>query len=99
MTAANRSLTQSPSLFRRIYGVGSIVGKAIRDSRRATIVAAALLAITFLGVTGAVVKQFDTPESRAEMVALIKAIPPILAGMGGKIVDKLGTMGGYLQNN
>jgi ABC-2 type transport system permease protein len=31
------------------------------------------------------------------MVALIKAIPPILAGMAGKVVDNVGTMGGYLQ--
>jgi ABC-2 type transport system permease protein len=97
MTATARPLPQGPSLYRRLYGFGSIFAKAIRDSRRATIVAAALLAITFLGVTGAIVKQFDTPASRAEMVALIQAVPPILAGMAGKIVDNIGTMGGYLQ--
>ncbi|HEX3264258.1 MAG TPA: ABC transporter permease subunit [Candidatus Limnocylindrales bacterium] len=97
MNTASATLPQPPSLFRRIYGFGSIFAKAIRDSRRATIVAAALLAVTFLGVTGAVVKQFDTVESRAEMVALIRAIPPILAGMAGKVVDNVGTMGGYLQ--
>src|SRR6185295_20369465 len=62
-----------------------------------TLVAAALLALTFLGVTGAIVKQFDTPASRAEMVAIIRAVPPILAGMAGKITDNIGTMGGYLQ--
>jgi ABC-2 type transport system permease protein len=97
MTAVARPIRQGPSLFRRLYGFGSIFAKAIRDSRRATIVAAALLAITFLGVAGAVVKQFDTPASRAEMVALIHAVPPILAGMAGKVVDNIGTMGGYLQ--
>jgi ABC-2 type transport system permease protein len=97
MTATTRALAQGPSLYRRLYGFGSIFAKAMRDSRRATIVAGALLAITFLGVTGAVVKQFDTPASRAEMVAIIRAVPPILAGMGGKIVDNIGTMGGYLQ--
>jgi ABC-2 type transport system permease protein len=97
MTATSRAMVQPPSLFRRIYGFGSVFAKAIRDSRRATIIAAALLAITFLGVAGAVVKQFDTPASRAEMVALIKAIPPILAGMAGKVVDNVGPMGGYLQ--
>lgn len=97
MTAATQALPQRPSLFRRVYGLGSIFAKALRDSRRATIVAAALLAIVFLGVTGAIARQFDTPESRAEMVALIRAVPPILAGMAGKVVDNLGTMGGYLQ--
>ena len=97
MTATTTTIRQSPSLFRRLYGFGSIFAKAIRDSRRATVIAAALLGITFLGVAGAVVKQFDTPDSREEMANLIRAIPPILAGMAGKVVDNVGTMGGYLQ--
>ena len=91
------ALPQPPSLVRRIYGLGSVFGKAMRDSRRATIVAAGLLAIVFLGVTKAIVTEFDTPQSRAEMVAIIRAVPPILQGMAGKIVDNIGTMGGYLQ--
>ncbi len=97
MTAATPAMADGPSLYRRIYGFGSIFAKALRDSRRATIVAAFLLAVTFLGVAKAVVGEFDTPESRAEMVALIKSLPPVLAGLGGKITDNLGTMGGYLQ--
>jgi ABC-2 type transport system permease protein len=97
MTAATPAVAEGPSLYRRIYGFGSIFAKALRDSRRATIVAALLLAVTFLGVAKAVVGEFDTPESRAEMVALIKSLPPVLAGLGGKITDNLGTMGGYLQ--
>jgi ABC-2 type transport system permease protein len=97
MTASAEALSGPPSLFRRLYGFGSIFAKAVRDSRRATIVAAALLALVFLGVTKAIVTEFDTPESRLEMTALIRAVPPILAGMAGKIVDNVGTMGGYLQ--
>ncbi|HET7182828.1 MAG TPA: ABC transporter permease subunit [Candidatus Limnocylindrales bacterium] len=97
MTASTQTLRQGPSLYRRLYGFGSVFAKAMRDSRRATIVAGLLLAVTFLGVAGAVVKQFDTPASRDEMVALIKSLPPVLAGLGGKITDNLGTMGGYLQ--
>jgi len=97
MTATTGTLSQPPSLFRRLYGFGSIFAKAVRDSRRATIVAGGLLALVFLGVSKAIVTEFDTPESRAEMVAIIKAVPPILAGMAGKIVDNVGTMGGYLQ--
>jgi ABC-2 type transport system permease protein len=97
MTASAEALSGPPSLFRRLYGFGSIFAKAVRDSRRATIVAAALLALVFLGVTKAIVTEFDTPESRLEMTALIRAVPPVLAGMAGKIVDNVGTMGGYLQ--
>lgn len=96
-TATAATLQRRPSAFRRLYGLGSIFAKAMRDSRRATIVAAGLLALVFIGVAKAIVTEFDTPESRNEMVALITALPPILAGLGGKITDNLGTMGGYLQ--
>lgn len=96
MTASTRALPQGPSLFRRLYGFGSIFAKAVRDSRRAAIVTAGLLALVFLGVTRAIVTEFDTPESRVEMEALINAVPPILQGLAGKIVN-VDTMGGYLQ--
>ncbi len=97
MTAATQSIAQPPTLWRRLYGFGSIFGKAMRDSRRAMIVTGALLAIIFLGVSKALVAEFDTPESRIELENLTRAIPPILAGLGGKITDNLATMGGYLQ--
>jgi hypothetical protein len=85
-----------PSLRSRLWGLGSVYGKTIRDSRRAIIAASVLLGLIFIGVTGAIAQQFSTPESRAELVALINAVPPILAGLGGPIVN-VGTMGGYLQ--
>jgi ABC-2 type transport system permease protein len=79
-----------------LWGLGSVYGKSIRDSRRAIIAAAVLLFIVFVGITEAIATQFATPESRAEMVALINSVPPILAGLAGPIVN-VGTMGGYLQ--
>ena len=85
-----------PSLRSRLWGLGSVYGKTMRDSRRAVILTAGLLGLIFIGVTGAIATQFNTPESRLEMVAIIKSVPPILAGLGGPIVN-VGTMGGYLQ--
>ena len=93
---ARAALTPAPSLLRRIYGLGSIFGKAVRDSRRATIIATVVLAAVFLGLTRAFVVEFDTPESRQELINLINALPPVLAGLAGKVVN-VGTMGGYLQ--
>ena len=90
------TLTPAPSLWRRIYGYGSIFGKTLRDSRRAIILAAALLFGILLGVTGAIAGQFNTFESRLELEALVKSLPPILQGLGGPVVN-VGTMGGYLQ--
>lgn len=95
MTAAEQTLTTS-SLWSRIYGFGSIFAKTVRDSRRATIVAAVLLALAFIGLGRAIVSEFDTPESRAEIAALVAAVPPILQGMAGKVVN-VDTLGGYFQ--
>ena len=85
-----------PSLRSRVYGFGSVFAKTVRDSRRATILTALLLALVFIAISRAIVTEFDTPESRAEIDALIAAVPPILQGLAGKIVN-VGTLGGYLQ--
>jgi ABC-2 type transport system permease protein len=95
-TAQTPALTPAPSLLRRLYGLGSIFGKAVRDSRRATIIATVVLAGIFLGLTRAFVAEFDTPASRQELVNLINSLPPVLQGLAGKVVN-VGTMGGYLQ--
>ncbi len=96
MSAATRAISPAPSLWSRIYGLGSVFAKTIRDSRRATIITAAVLALAFLGLGKAIVTQFDTPKSRAEMEALVAAVPPILQGLAGKAVH-VGTLGGYFQ--
>jgi ABC-2 type transport system permease protein len=99
MTAASTtagSAVATPPLFSRIYGLGSVFGKTLRDSRRAILLAALMLFGIFIGVTGAIAAQFNTVESRLEMEALIRALPPILQGLAGPVVN-VGTMGGYLQ--
>jgi ABC-2 type transport system permease protein len=96
MTTATQAISPGPSPWSRIYGFGSVFAKTIRDSRRATIITAAVLALAFLGLGKAIVTQFDTPKSRAEMEALVAAVPPILQGLAGKAVH-VGTLGGYFQ--
>ena len=83
-------------LLRRIYGLGSIFAKTIRDSRRATFATGIVLAILLMGVAKAIVSEFATPESRVQLEAVIKAVPPILQGMAGRVVN-VETLGGYLQ--
>jgi ABC-2 type transport system permease protein len=96
MTTATQAISPGPSLLSRIYGFGSVFAKTIRDSRRATIITAAVLALAFLGLGKAIVSEFDTPKSRAEMEAIVAAVPPILQGLAGKAVH-VGTLGGYFQ--
>jgi ABC-2 type transport system permease protein len=96
MTAATQPASIGPSLRSRIYGFGSIFAKTIRDSRRATLITAGILALAFIGVSRAITAEFDTPQSRAELENLVNAVPPILQGMAGKVVN-VDTLGGYLQ--
>jgi ABC-2 type transport system permease protein len=96
MTAIGRTAPSTPSPLSRLYGFGSIFAKTVRDSRRATIITAGMLALLFIGVSRAITAEFDTPQSRVELENLINAVPPILQGMAGKVVN-VGTLGGYLQ--
>jgi ABC-2 type transport system permease protein len=96
MTTATQAAPPAPSAWSRIYGLGSIFAKTVRDSRRTTIIAAVLLALLFLGVSRAITAEFATAESRVELQNLINAVPPILQGMAGKVVN-VDTLGGYLQ--
>ncbi|HEX5015754.1 MAG TPA: hypothetical protein VFV72_16540 [Candidatus Limnocylindrales bacterium] len=84
-----------PSLPSRIYGFGSIYGKTMRDSRRAVLAISILLGLMLVGVSYAIVKEFATPESRQQLVAVVAAVPPILQGLAGPAVN-VGTLGGYL---
>jgi len=70
MTTAEQTLSTT-SLRSRLYGFGSVFAKTVRDSRRATIITAGLLALVFLGVSKAIVTEFNTPQSRAELDALV----------------------------
>jgi ABC-2 type transport system permease protein len=85
-----------PSFISRIYGFGSIYGKTMRDSRRAVLVIAVLLGLLLIGVSFTIVSEFNTPASREQLVAVVAAVPAILAGLAGKAVN-VGTLGGYLQ--
>jgi ABC-2 type transport system permease protein len=96
MSAIGSSAPPRTSPWSRIYGLGSIFAKTVRDSRRSTLITAGVLALVFIGVSRAITAEFDTPQSRAELENLVNAVPPILQGMAGKVVN-VGTLGGYLQ--
>jgi ABC-2 type transport system permease protein len=85
-----------PPLWSRVYGFGSVFGKTMRDSRRAVLVISLLMGVTLIGVSNAIVSEFNTPQSREGLVKVVDAVPPILQGLAGKPVN-VGTLGGYLQ--
>ncbi len=68
-------------LRRRLFGLGSIFGKTLRDSRRAVLIVGGFLSLLIL-VSGAFVSStWGTPETRAEGVALTTALPAIFTGL------------------
>jgi ABC-2 type transport system permease protein len=79
----------------RVYGLGSIYGKTLRDSRLAFIVMTGLIAGLMLAVGSAWGTAYSTPEARREIALLLESVPPIIAGIAGPIV-KPETMGGFL---
>jgi ABC-2 type transport system permease protein len=82
------------SLRSRIYGLGSVYGKTVRDSRLSFIIAAGLLGGMSLVMAAGVSNIFPTPASRLEIDKLIGSIPASMVNLFGKPVG-LGTLGGY----
>ncbi|MBI3751141.1 MAG: ABC transporter permease subunit [Chloroflexi bacterium] len=86
---------QPISVLSRLYGLGSIYGKTIRDSRLAFIVVAGILGGLGLFMGAAISNVFPTPASRQAVDSLIGSMPPEMVNLFGKPVG-LGTLGGYL---
>lgn len=79
----------------RLFGLGSVFGKTLRDSWLGVLVVSALLgAIIILGGSAAAV-TYGTPETRLELVTMTRIMPDILRGLYGNPVN-VDTLGGFL---
>jgi ABC-2 type transport system permease protein len=88
--------SRTPDLRATVRYAGTVLGKTIRDSRRTTIIVAAVLFLLLISVTAAVATEFATPASRKQLADLVAGLPPILQGLAGKPIN-VETMGGYVQ--
>ena len=82
-------------LRRRLYGIGSIYGKTLRDSRLSFIIMVGLFGGITLYLTVGITAGFATPEARQELARLATDLPPIMQGMAGRPVA-VDTLGGYM---
>jgi ABC-2 type transport system permease protein len=82
-------------LRRRLYGLGSIYGKTVRDSRLAFIIVAGMLGGMALVMGVAVSSIFPTAAARLEVDKLVGNMPASMINLFGKPVQ-LGTLGGYM---
>jgi ABC-2 type transport system permease protein len=95
--AAVRAAQSTPiPLRRRLYGLDSIFGKAVRDSRRAFIIEVLFLAVFLFLVFAAVANIYATPSARDEIARVAHDLGPTGGGgMTGPIVS-VATIGGYI---
>ena len=82
-------------LTRRLYGLGSVFGKTVRDSRLAALLVGGLLVVLVVGGGIAMSSTYGTPETRRELAALTSSLPPVLRGLYGNPVA-VDTLGGFI---
>jgi ABC-2 type transport system permease protein len=100
MTAEIRGLPMSAStphvpLGRRLYGLGSVFGKTVRDSRLGILVVVALLGVMTAAGGLTMSTTYGTLEARRELAAMSADMPPMLRGMYGNPVN-VDTLGGFV---
>ena len=93
---ATSTMVITVSLAQRFFGLGSVYGKTIRDSRRATLLVAGFLALFAVVAGAATAVAFDTPGSRREVAMLATALPAIFQGLLGRPIG-LETLGGIIE--
>jgi polyether ionophore transport system permease protein len=94
---APRRATTSAPLISRIYGLGSVYGKTLRDSRLSILIMSGLLSSLVLAAGADYGKAYATPQARAGFVNLIHHFPAVLAGIyGNPYPANLHTLGGMI---
>jgi len=85
----------APSTLARLFGLGSVFGKAFRDSRRTALI----LGLVFGGIATAtaaqIVAEFTTPASRLAFAHQLSALPAVFQGMLGAPIH-IETLGGFV---
>lgn len=82
-------------LMSRLFGLGGVFGKTVRDSRFGIIVMGALLGVMILAGGLIMSSTYGTPESRLELAAMSGNMPPLMRGMYGNPVN-VETLGGFI---
>ena len=79
----------------RLYGLGSVFGKTLRDARLGLLVVAGLLGVMTLAGGMTMSSTYGTAEARLELAAMSGDMPPMLRGMYGNPVN-VDTLGGFI---
>ncbi|HEX5589816.1 MAG TPA: hypothetical protein VFX65_05965 [Candidatus Limnocylindrales bacterium] len=94
-TAVEPGTLHPPSTAGRLLGLGSVFGKAIRDSRRTALALGILYAVIVVATVGQIVSQFDTVAARQLMALQLQSLPEIFQGMLGQPIG-IERLGGFI---
>jgi ABC-2 type transport system permease protein len=94
---APRATMMSAPLLSRVYGLGSVYAKTLRDSRLAILIMSGLLSSLVLAAGADYGKTYATAPARAGFVNLVHHLPAVLAGIyGNPSPANLETLGGMI---
>jgi ABC-type transport system involved in multi-copper enzyme maturation permease subunit len=94
-TAPSGATIHRPSTRARLIGLGSVFGKAVRDSRSTALALGILYGVIVIVTTSQIVAEFDTPAKRALMAAQLQALPAVFQGMLGQAIG-IERLGGFI---
>jgi ABC-2 type transport system permease protein len=83
------------SIHSRLYGLGGVFGKTLRDARLGMLVVAAILGVMAAAGGMTMSSTYGTAEARLELAAMSSDMPPMLRGMYGNPVN-VDTLGGFI---
>jgi ABC-2 type transport system permease protein len=89
------AVLERPSAAKRLFGLGSVFGKSVRDGRRISIGLGILYGVIVVAITSQVAAEFGTVATRQVMVAQLSALPAIFQGMLGSPVG-IDHLGGFV---
>lgn len=93
MTAA--SVIRAPSTPSRVYGLGSVFGKGLRDSRWAIIGFGLGIGLIMLVTASQIAAEFSDAASRAALAAQMQMLPDVMRGLLGEPIN-IETLGGFI---
>jgi ABC-2 type transport system permease protein len=94
---AGRTGHTTTSAISRVYGLGSVYAKTLRDSRLAVIIVGGMIGLMLISGGAAFGQAYATPESRADLAALVASLPPAMAGIyGNPFPVNIETLGGSI---
>lgn len=79
----------------RLYGLGSIYGKTLRDLRLGVLVVGGVLGLMVLAGGAEMTSAYGTLAARRELDALATTLPPVMRGLYGDPLN-VGTIGGFV---